>query len=367
MTTMGVHGQGSVTKRKTGPPYQVSIAINGRRVYRYAHSAREAKKVRRELVEMRETDRDPTRLTVADFLRSWIQGLRDAKNQRIRPRTLDHYALITERHIIPALGHHRLSALREAHIQHWLDSDEGAPRTVHHHRAVLRRALNVAIRYRLIGHNPSLGVDLPPARWEGSKPLTVEEANAVLQATKGDRLHALWRLAMISGLRQAELLGLPWEAVDLDAGSLTVTSQLQRIGGAWVRTPTKAHRSLATISIGAVTVEALSDHRVRMAGERTPEWRYFGLVFTTPKGEPITNHEVLRQWHKACEKAGIERRRFHDLRHGNASVLRELDVPEDVRMARMGHSTVTQSRRYGKASEAQDRAAADALDRALAG
>lgn len=367
MTMMGVHGQGSITKRKTGPPYQVALTIAGRRVYRYAHTEREAEERRKELIRLRDLDLDPSRQTVADFLRSWIAGLRDARNQRVRPRTLEHYTLIVERHIIPGLGHHRLPRLREHHVQHWLDQDAGAPRTVHHHRAVLRRALNVAVRRRYIDRNPALAVDLPDASWNGAKPLNLDEAKRLLEATKGDRLHALWRLALDTGLRQSEILGLGWDDVDLDAGVVAVTSQLQRIGGAWVRTPTKADRALGVLALDAATVDALRDHQRRMAAERTPEWAYFGLVFPTRRGQPHVNNVILREWRAACDKAGIPRRRFHDLRHSTDTILEELGIAENVRMARLGHVTTRMARRYTKASGRRDREAAEALGRALAG
>lgn len=366
MPTMGRHGMGSITKRKTGPPYQVSITLTGgRRVFRYAHDLKAAERIRRELVAMRESDIDPSRQTVADFLRSWISGLRDAKRQRVRPRTLEHYELIVERHIVPELGRLRLSALREHHIQAWLDRDDASPRTIHHHRAVLRRALNVALRQRLIAANPAVGIELPDATYTGARPLTVEEARRVLEATVDDRLHALWRLALDTGLRQSELLGLAWDDIDLDKGTVTVTSQLQRINGSWVRTATKAARELKVLNIDPGTVAALREHQRRMAAERTAKWEYFGLVFPSVHGQPLTNHVVLRAWREACDKAGIERRRFHDIRHSTSTIMRELDVPEDTRMARLGHSTTAMARRYGHASDVQDRAASDALGRAL--
>ncbi|HVM30739.1 MAG TPA: site-specific integrase [Candidatus Limnocylindrales bacterium] len=364
---MGRHGAGSVTTRPNGL-IQVSLTLpGGRRVYRYTRNPKAVAGLLRELVEMRERDLDPSGQTVADFLRSWIAGLRDARRQRIRPRTLEHYAMIVERHIIPALGKHRLDRLREHHVQAWLDADAAAPRTIHHHRAVLRRALNVAVRQRMISANPALGVELPDPRWEGQKPLSVAEARALLASTAGDRLGPLWRLALDTGLRQSELLGLAWDDVDLDAGTLTVSSQLQRIAGSWVRTPTKARRSLEVLALAPSTVTALAEHKRRMAGERTPEWRYYGLVFPTPRGEPYTNHVLLRAWRAACDQAGIGQRRFHDIRHSTASIMRELNVAEDVRMARLGHSTTAMARRYGHAGGDQDRAAAEALERALAG
>lgn len=366
MPRVGRHGAGSITKRKTGPPFQVSVTMTGgRRVYRYADDLRSAERIRRELVAQREADVDPTRQTVADFLRSWISGLRDAKRQRVRPRTLEHYALIVERHIIPSLGRYTLPALREVHVQRWLDAESSSPRTIHHHRAVLRRALNVALRQRLITGNPAVGVELPDATYRGARPLTLAEAQAVIGATVDDRLHALWRLALDTGLRQSELLGLGWDDVDLDKGTVTVRSQLQRIAGAWVRTTTKANRDLENISITPDTVAALREHQRRMAAERTPEWVFYGLVFPTKRGQPHVNRVILNEWHRACEKAGIERRRFHDIRHSTSTLMREIGVAEDTRMARLGHSTTTMARRYGHAGEAQDRDAAERLGKAL--
>lgn len=367
MTTMGRHGAGSIVRRKHGPPYHATLIVGGRRVYRYASTPEEAALELAELHRLRKLDLDPTRQTVADFLRSWITGLRDARHQRVRPRTLEHYALIVEQHIVPALGGHRLPGLREHHVQAWLDADPASPRTVHHHRAVLRRALNVAVRRRLIGVNPAVGVELPDAAYAGALPLTIEEARAVLTATATDRLGPLWRLALDSGLRQSELLGLGWADLDFDEGTVSVTSQLQRIGGAWVRTPTKAARSLSTISLATDTVAALREHQRKMAAERTPEWVYFGLVFPTPKGQPYASHVILREWHAACDRAAIAQRRFHDLRGSAATLMQALGIPEDVRMARLGHNTTTMARRYAKGSAAVDRQAAEALAKALAG
>lgn len=367
MPDMGKHGDGSVVSRKHGPPYHATLIVGGKRIYRYAQTKDDAKMELKKLVEARDLDLDISRRTVAEWLRSWIAGLSNAKNPRVRPRTLDHYRLIVERHCIPNLGRFRLSALRESHIQRWLDGETVGPRTVHHHRAVLRRALNVAVRQRLIAVNPAIGVELPEATYRGAKPLSLDEARAVLTATRGDRLHALWRMAMETGLRQSELLAIGWDDVDFDAGTVKVTGQLQRIGGAWVRSTTKADRDLESIAIGAVMVETLREHQRRMAEERRPEWEYFGHLFVTPRGQPIVNHVILREWHAACDKAGIARRRFHDLRHSHATLMKGLGVAEDTRMARMGQSTVAMARRYGKASEAQDREAVDRLSEALAG
>jgi integrase len=173
------YGDGTITKRSDGR-LQVTVNVAGKRRFAMVPARlvrtdpkaarRKAEELRRELVDKREAGIEPSSQTLAVFLRSWIDGLRDARRQRVRPRTLDHYALIVERHIIPALGKYRLDRLSERHVQAWLDGDAGSPRTVHHHRAVLRRALNVAVRHRLVERNVAVAVELPEAeRFRGAR------------------------------------------------------------------------------------------------------------------------------------------------------------------------------------------------------
>ena len=375
-------GQGTIVPIKDGTRFRIAVTMaDGRRVWRTARTPREAERIRKQLVEARELDLDPTRQTLAAWLRSWIAGLRDARNQRVRPRTLDHYGLIVERHIIPALGTLKLAALTGRRVQAWLDADPGSPRTVLHHHAVLRRALNVAVRQRLLAYNPAAAVELPRARGNIAAPLTLAEVRTLLDATHDDRLHALWRLAIVTGLRQGELLGLAWD--DVDGPTITVSAQLQRLiseaereaarregrkpVGSWVRTPPKASRSVARVAIDPETVAVLEEHRRRMTAERTPEWTHFGHMFVTPRGRPIHQSEVLRLFTEACDRAGIPRRRFHDLRHSTAHLMADIGVAESVRQSRLGHSTVAMARHYAGGSEEQDRLAAERLGTAIGG
>lgn len=419
MRDMGrAKGTGTIvptTNRQGQPRFRVAVTMpDGKRVWRTARTQREAERVRASLVEMRELDLDPTRQTLAGFLRGWISSMEGATHQRIRPRTLDFYAVIVERHIIPTLGNLKLSAVTARRVQAWIDADPAAPRTVRHHHAVLRRALNIAVRQRLLAYNPALAVELPRVTTDRADPLTVEEARALIEATRNDRLGPLWALALATGMREGELLGLAWEDVDLgedhrdghglrhdvqqaptDVGlsgprhrgqsaSVTVRAQLQRRNGAWSLTSTKAARKVKRVSIDPDTAADLEAHRRRMAAERQPSWEFYGLVFVTPEGQPYQRKQVLRAFHAACAKTEMEHhpdaegehtdkckylrpRRVHDLRHSNLHILADVGVAEDVRMNRAGHSTTAMSRRYSGASEDQDRAAAVAIGRTLRG
>lgn len=360
-------GQGTIVPTKTpkgADRWRIAVTMaDGHRVWRTARTPREAERIRKSLVEARELDLDPTRQTLAAYLRSWITSLRDARNRRVSPRTIETYAMTVEQHIIPALGGLKLASVTARRIQAWVDADPGAPRTVMLHHSVLRRALNVAVRQRLLEYNPAMAVDLPRPRTDVARPLSLDEAHRLLVATREDRLHALWRLAIVTGLRQGELLGLAWD--DVDGATITVRTQLQRLNGTWVRKSPKSARSLARVALDPETAAVMEAHRLAMAQERTPEWRYYGLVFPDPRGNPYHRQPILREWHEACDRAGIPRRRFHDARHSTAHLMADLAVPESVRQSRLGHSTATMARHYAGASEAQDRVAVERLGEAL--
>jgi integrase len=182
--------------------------------------------------------------------------------------------LIVERHIIPALGKHRLDRLSPSatsklgSIVTWARL---GPFTTTAQYFV--GALNVAVRQRLVDRNVAVSVELPEAeRFRGS-PLTLDEARRLLSVTAGDRLSPLWWVAIDTGLRIGELLALGWNHVDLEAGTLRVEGQLQRRDGRWERTPPKAARSLDVVSLSAETVAALRRHRLEQASERLPTRR----------------------------------------------------------------------------------------------
>lgn len=384
--TMGEHGRGTrvaiETTRKDGTiRRRIRVAVtmaDGRRVWRTVKTEREADRIQDKLVEARELDLDPsrqTRLTLAAYLRSWIGAQRDAKRRRIRDRTLIGYERLIEQRIIPGLGTVPLGRLSKRRIQTWVDGQDGSAQTIRNAHAVLRRAL-AGIVGEVIAANPAVGVELPDRSDFAGAPLSSDEASQLLEVAEAapDRLATLWRLAIVTGLREGELLGLPRDA--LTGSTLTVAGQLQRLPGKrepgrkrtpgrWVLGPTKAGRALATIELDEGTAAAIRAHLARMVEERTPDWRYFGLMFPTPSGEPYHAADILREFHAICDAAGITRRRIHDLRHTSATILTDIGVPEETRMARMGHSTKRMARHYGAASKTQDRSAVDRLAEAI--
>jgi integrase len=201
--------------------------------------------------------------------------------------------------------------------------------------------------------------------------LTVEEAQQLLAATDDDRLYALWSVALGVGLRRGEALGLRWQDVDLDGGTLRVEQALQRTKGGLVLGPTKTPRSRRTIPLPAVCVRALKIHRARQNVERLAvgdSWQDSGLVFTSNVGTPVEPRNVNRSFTKLIEKAGVRPVRRHDLRHTCASLLLAQGVPLRVVMEVLGHSQIAvTANTYTHVLPTLQREAADLMDRALGG
>jgi integrase len=161
-------------------------------------------------------------MTVGEWFATYLQQVARPK---IRPRTLDRYALDVERHIVPAIGRYRLDKLRPAHLLELYnakaaESLSGA--SVRHMHAVIRRALNVAVKWQLVAVNPAALVDAPQARQHEITLLSAAEARQLIRAADGDRMAARWLVGLALGLRQGEALGLWWDDIDLAAGVLRV-------------------------------------------------------------------------------------------------------------------------------------------------
>jgi integrase len=153
----------------------------------------------------------------------------------------------------------------------------------------------------------------------------------LLALTAGSRWHALYAVALATGLRQGELLGLRWEDVDLAAGLVHVRKQAQRVKGKGiVLADLKTDSSQASVPLARFAAFALVAHRERQQEERElagKQWQEHGLVFPSSVGTPQGAPNVLRRWWRDCDALEIERRPFHDLRHTTATLLFARDVP----------------------------------------
>lgn len=213
-------------------------------------------------------------------------------------------------------------------------------------RTVLRLALGRAVKHGLVPRNVAALASPPKQERHEIQPLEPSELRAFLSAIEGHRLEALFVLAVTSGMRSGELLGLTWADLHLERSEVLVRLALQRIDGAPQLVAPKSTAGRRTIALPTVAVEALRAHRVRQLEERIaagPEWQPVidDLVFCTALGRPLDQANLLRTLHGILERAGLPRRRFHDLRHSMATALLVAGVSPRVVMEMLGHSQIS--------------------------
>jgi integrase len=310
-------------------------------------------------------------LTIGDFLAGWLT---DVVRLTVRPRTYDSYRQVVRLHLAPGLGHITLAALSPADVQAFLNAKSASrlsPRTVAYQRGVLRGALGHAERMGLVSRNVARLALPPRIPRRRVSPLTVEQARTFLGAINGDRLEALYLVALGVGLRQGEILGLRWPDVDFPAGTLTVRHALARIDRQLVLVEPKSATSRRVVPLPGFVLAALAAHRVAQAQEPQPlrpasPHEFAELVFTTTFGTPLDGITITRRFQRMLLEAGLPRQRFHDLRHACASLLLAQGVPARVVMETLGHSEVSLTlNTYSHVLPSLGREAAERMDEAL--
>jgi integrase len=252
-------------------------------------------------------------------------------------------------------------------------------------RPLLSRALKVAMQRGYVARNIATLVDPPSASHDEIEPLTFDEALRVSRLAASRRNGTRWSIALALGLRQGEALGLRWQHVDLDAGTLTVRWQLQRLpwrhgcsaphacgkdrhrddcppcctrharacpqrtGGGLRLTELKSEKSRRTIALPLQLVAALKTHRATQLHERMiagSAWHDGDFVWCQPNGRPIGAHADWDEWNALLKAAAIRRVRVHDARHTAATLLLAQGVDQRVVMEILGHSQISMTSRY---------------------
>ncbi len=268
----------------------------------------------------------------------------------------------------------RLSQLGPQHVQRLLNA-KGAttlsPRTVAYIRSVLRQALRQAERWGMVSRNVASLATPPRISRREIQPLGPDEARIFTEAIRGDRLEPLYLLALGTGLRQGEILGLAWGDVDLAAATVTVRHALQRVGGRLELVPPKSLSSRRVVALPGFVVDALHAQHLRQRRDRLlagSRWQQDdrALVFTTTVGTPMDGIAVTRRLQAILRTAGLPRQRFHDLRHACASLMLARGVAPRVAMETLGHSQISLTlNTYSHVIPALGRSAAEEMDALL--
>ncbi len=351
-------GEGSIIQRKDGR-WQGSIQTGydpetgrPRRKYFYGKGQKEVlQKMRKIIPEVQAgTYREPSKLTVAEWFTTWLN---DYMKTSLRPTTWESYRYQVDGHIIPALGHLRLPQLQTAQIQRLyneklaggrLDGKPGglSPKSVKYIHTVIHSALEQARKEGMIKINPAGAVKLPQQEKPEIKYLSAAEAAIFLATAKDSKHFAAFFLALNTGMRRGELLGLRWQDLDLAACQLTVKQGLVRVSGqGLVFQEPKTKLSNRVINIGPAVVQVLKEHKKKQAEARLMaggayDEKGLDLVFANELGEPICPRAFTRVFERLIKKAGLDVT-FHGLRHTFATIALEQGVDVKTIQETLGH------------------------------
>ena len=343
------NGEGTISRRKNGgwmAQYYVHTAEGRKRKTIYGRTRAEVAKKLAKALSDRESGLifDAEGLKLREYLSRWLE---DSVKDTVRNTTYERYEQISRTHIIPMLGDVKLKGLSPTHVRGLYKEklQTLSPRTVQYIHVTLHKALKQAVNDGLIPRNATEAVKPPQVRREEIRPLTPEQVKQLLDAARGDRLEALYTLAVHTGLRQGELLGLKWEDVDLESGSLHVKRTLTTAkGGPRLAAPkTKGSRRRVSLTRGAV--DALRAHLARQLEEidrASSLWQENGLVFASEMGTPLDRRDLTsRQFKPLLKRANLpQKTRFHDLRHTCATLLLTKNVNPKVVSEMLGHSNI---------------------------
>ncbi len=291
---------------------------------------------------------DAENLAVGEYLERWLS---DCVRGTVRESTYSRDKYLVNNHAIPALGKVKLKNLGALRLQGLyrdrLDAGLSAA-TVQKMHHVLHKALDQAVRWNLIPRNPADAVKAPTPSPKEMRPLSAPEARGLLEAARGARLEAFYVLALHTGMRSGELLGLKWHDIDLSSTvpTIRVRRTLTRTGngkGLALGEP-KTKKSRRTVRLTPRAVDVLKGHRARQAKEKLKAGTLYedqGLVFAGEGGNLINPSNIRqRSFAPLLRKAGLPGITFHDLRHTCASLLFQRNIHPKFVQELLGHASV---------------------------
>lgn len=333
------NSEGSIYKRPNGK-WQAQVSIHGHRVSKTFTNKVDARDwiYQLEGQKGRGLTSEKAQLTVAEYLETWLEQV----SMSLRPKTLYQYRGIVKNHLAPSLGQHKLISLTAARIQQLVtemhNSGKG-PRTIQITHAVLRRALASAKRLGLIRENAAVGIQLPRVKRQEMIILSKKDIGKLLSEVAGTWIAPILQLALTTGMRQGEMLGMQWRDVDFATSTISVRRQLQRVPGkGLVLSEPKTITGIRTVQLGRRSLKILMTqwNYLQDVNDKDPEPR--DLVFQSSVGTPVEPRNVLRTFKQALDQAGLPKIRFHDLRHTAASLMLASGRPIINVSRQLGHS-----------------------------
>ena len=356
--------EGSLYFHKTRSRWCAQVSLNGHRVTKYGKTRGECREWMKEMLAKIDTGLtyEGTHVTVQSFIEMWLKG----KELSRRPKTVLQYEQVVSQHIMAYLGKLRLQDVHPSHIKqlYALKRDEGrGDRTVQLIHTILHNIFKQAVREGILGRNPVDAVERPKVEQSEMQTLKEEQSREFLIAASGSSFEAIYYLALTTGMREGELLGLKWSDLDRNKSILFVQRQLQHIPGqGYTLVPPKTKSGRREIKLGRGTLLELEAHEERQKAQKAvigDAWQDNDLIFPNSHGKPLDNKRLRSEFKRILKTAGLPNIRFHDLRHTSLSTLMDNGTPVNTVQRRAGHAMAsTTVNIYGHATaRSQDDAA----------
>ncbi|MCI1590409.1 MAG: site-specific integrase [Heyndrickxia oleronia] len=334
--------------RKEGKSWYYAIDLgkdaNGKRKIKKKRGFKTEREARKALLEVESQLSkgvfiEPSKILYEEFLHDWIKD----KQISVKNSTLETYKGIVNGHIIPSLGKLKLSEITARHIQNLIRdlflnktlSDENIQKVY----TIIKDSLNSAMKFDLLAQNVCNKVDRPKAQKKEMQVWDIEEVQKFLDTAINDRAYLVFHLALTTGMRQAEILGLRWKNVDLKNGIIYVKEQLERYTHNFTSVKTKS--SNRNIAIPDKTIFELKKQRKLINEERLlsgENYTHYDLVCPTSVGTPYLPSNLTKIFRRIIKEAGVKKIRFHDMRHTHATLLLKQNTNPKIVAERLGHS-----------------------------
>lgn len=363
------NSDGNIRKR-SAHSWEGSILINNKRHYIYGKTSQEVRKRLSSLALQADLGliKEDSNMLLQDWLDQWITAY-----VNVKPNTLSRYHIDVDQHIKPSIGQIALCDLQTPHIQAFYNcmlKNGMSPKSLKNMHSVLHEALEQAVLINLISKNVSNACVLPKIKKAEMHPLQGDEIIRFLDAIKGDRFEAVYYVAMFTGMRQGEVLGLTWNSVLFENETIHLCHQLQKLrikGGGGTYHLVELKNSHDRYIQPAPEVMSLlktiyNEQKVLVLSSEKTWHNDMNLVFVNNRGNHLASVTVYNHLKIIAKRIGKPELRFHDLRHTYATLSLQTGANIKTISSQLGHATTAFTLdRYGHTTDTMRKDAADRM------
>lgn len=286
---------------------------------------------------------EPSKTPYKEFMESWLKD----KKTNVKKSTYSNYEYLVEKFIDENLGDIELQKITPRDIQSLYndlkESNRLSSENIRKIHTIINDSLNKAYKWGMISKNPASLVDAPKVIKKEVEVWNQEEINCFLKHAKSSRYYHAFLLALTTGMRQGEILGLRWKDIDEENQTISIVQTLSHKGQE-LSVGAKTESSNRHISIDSQTLMQILKVKPKQKEEMMLNRPVYNdsndLVVRTSTGAPLSPRNLLRTFYSIIKKAGVKNIRFHDLRHTHASLLLKQGVNPKIVSERLGHANV---------------------------